>query len=284
MGENKMVALYKMPVKQHRSTDEFSDAAAHLERLLARFDPISLAEMDNVALLNRTDTKYILRTSQLYQALGRITGQYRVLEVNHTRLNHYRTLYFDTSDFALYQQHHNGLRSRYKVRMREYVDSDLAYWEVKCKTNQERTVKSRLQTRELMPRIMGCVDAFIDENAPVDAHELEPKLWSEFQRITLVSKHSPERLTLDVNLAFSWNEASITLPGIAIAEVKQERSSQPSDFIRQMRWLGVRPNHFSKYCAGVYLLYTNIKANNFKAQIRMVDRLIQEENTHERVH
>lgn len=34
--------------------------------LLARFDPISLAEMANVALLNRTDTKYVMSVGQLY--------------------------------------------------------------------------------------------------------------------------------------------------------------------------------------------------------------------------
>jgi hypothetical protein len=249
-----------------------------VEYWLAKFDPISLAEMESVELLNRTDTKYILRVSQLHYVLGRITDQYRVLETANTRLNHYQTLYFDTHDFALYRQHHNGLRSRYKVRVREYVDSDLAFWEVKRKTNKERTIKSRLQTPELVTSIDDeQIDDFVDAHAPIDTEDLESKLWNRFLRITLVSKQRPERLTLDLNLEFGWGDAYVALPGIAIAEVKRERSSQQSDFIQQMRRLSVHPTRFSKYCAGVYLLYDGVKINNFKPRMRLIEKLMQEE-------
>jgi SPX domain protein involved in polyphosphate accumulation len=76
-----------------------------------------------------------------------------VLEINGARLHHYQTLYFDTRDFALYSQHHNGQRARYKVRVREYLDSEMAFLEVKRKTNQNRTIKSRLQTPGAVPEI-----------------------------------------------------------------------------------------------------------------------------------
>jgi hypothetical protein len=275
-----MVALHEL---SPAAAGVFEDSSAHTARLLAQFDPISLAEMENVALLDRTDTKYVMRLSQLCYTLEHITGQYRVLETASTRLNNYQTLYFDTRDFALYRQHHNGLRSRYKVRMREYVDSDLAFWEVKHKTNQDRTIKARLQTPELVPNIDAQVDEFVDAHAPLDAQELEPKLWNKFLRITLVSKYRPERVTLDLNLEFGWGDAYVALPGIVIAEVKQERPSQHSDFIQQMRRWGVRPTRFSKYCAGVYLLYDGVKINNFKARMRLVEKLMQEEMIHEYV-
>jgi hypothetical protein len=162
--------------------------------------------------------------------------------------------------------------------VREYTDSDLAFWEVKHKTNQNRTVKSRYQVSEPVIVMDEPVDEFIESHMPFDADQLEPKLWNKFQRITLVSKQHAERLTLDINLAFSWGGTYASLPGIAIAEVKQERFSQASDFIQQMRQLGVRPTRFSKYCAGVYMLYDNVKINNFKSRIRLVNALMQKES------
>jgi hypothetical protein len=279
-----MVDLYAHRVKRSSIAGKLEQSAARAKRALARFDPISLAEMENVTLLNRTDTKYIMRVSQLHHVLERIMGQYWVLETANTRLSQYQTLYYDTPDFALYQQHHNGLRSRYKVRVRKYVDSNLAFWEVKRKTNQERTIKSRLRT----PKRGANSDneqfgEFVDAYVPLDAQELEPKLWNQFLRITLVSKRRLERLTLDLNLEFGWGDAYVALPEIAIAEVKQERSACHSDFTRQMRRLGIQPNPFSKYCAGVYMLYDNVKVNNFKARMRLVEKLMQEEMDYEYV-
>lgn len=273
-----MVTVYQHSVQQPEIVEKFKQSIAHVERLLARFDPINLSEMENVELLNRTDTKYVIRVSQLHHALERIIGHYRTLETADTRLNHYQNLYFDTHDFALYRQHHNGLRARYKVRVREYVDSDLAFWEIKRKTNQERTIKSRLQTPEHVTSTDDeLFDEFVDAHVPAVAQDLEPKLWNRFLRITLVSKHRPERLTLDLNLEFGWGDAYIALPEIAIAEVKQERSSRHSDFVAQMRQLGLQPSSFSKYCAGIYLLYDDVKVNNFKAQMRLVEKLVQQE-------
>jgi len=103
-------------------------------------------------------------------------------------------------------------------------------------------------------------------------------------RVTMVSKHHQERLTLDLNISFRWDQISSSLPGIAIAEVKQDHCSQHSDFILQMKRLGVRPSGFSKYTAGVYSLYNNVKINNFKSQILYVQKIMQEELNHEFIH
>src|SRR5690348_11438069 len=78
------------------------------QRLLSRFAPIGLGQMDAVALQNRTDTKYLLSGAQLARALSALAGQYRALEIGGVRLSAYETLYFDTPDFALYLQHHAG--------------------------------------------------------------------------------------------------------------------------------------------------------------------------------
>ncbi|HEY9759000.1 MAG TPA: polyphosphate polymerase domain-containing protein, partial [Oculatellaceae cyanobacterium] len=265
----------------HRKTSTGKKLAfASIERLLVKFDSISLPEMQNVSLLDRMDTKYVMGMSQFYTVLEAVQEQYRVLCVNQTRLNHYQTIYFDTPNFTLYHQHHNQLRSRYKVRARKYIDSNLTFFEVKRKTNRDRTVKTRLQIPDVVMQLNGQIDEFVDTCFPFTVRDLEPKLWNQFVRITLVSKHHPERLTIDLNLEFGWGEAYGALPGIVIAEVKQENTSQPSDFVRQMRQFGIRPTPFSKYCIGVCTLYNSVKSNYFKPQLRLVGKVMQEELAH----
>lgn len=248
-----------------------------LETLMGQFDPITLKEMDDVALLDRTDTKYVLQMGHLQHALAQLTDCYRVLTVQGNRLNHYQTVYFDTPTFDLYTRHHDGSKNRYKVRSREYVDSHLAFLEVKFKTNKNRTIKSRMQTPDVVTEFDADTANFVHDHCPNDPALLEPKLWNQFIRITLVSKTSVERLTLDINLEFQRDRAQVALPGIVIAEVKQDGFDRQSDFIRQMRGMGVRPSGFSKYCMGVASLYDEVKKNNFKPQMLRVGKLMQGE-------
>jgi len=263
------------PVITHNVTSS-TRYSADFGRVLRRFTPISLTQMRNVALLRRVDTKYVLSEAQLYQALTRLTADYDVLEIEGRRLHRYRTLYFDTPDFALYRQHHDGRRDRYKVRSRVYVDSGRAFLEVKHKTNKNVTVKSRLQTPEVVTQLDAQTDGFLHTHFPRATEALEPQLRNSFYRITLVSKHSIERLTLDIDLSFQAGGMHASLPGVAIAEVKQEAFSLRSEFVGQMRALGVRSMSFSKYCIGVSLLYDQVKRNNFKPQWLYIDKITQD--------
>jgi hypothetical protein len=246
---------------------------AWLSALLQGFDAVGLDEMDDVALLRRTDIKYLLSEDQLFWALAGLTDAYRVLEIGGRRLHRYQTLYFDTPDWALYRQHHNGWRDRYKVRERAYADCDLAFLEIKHKIDDHTTVKSRLRTPQLSPQIAGGAKPFLHTHYPYPVEGLEAKLFNTFHRITLVSRHSVERVTVDVGLRFAWNGMLVPLEGLVIAEVKQEGFSLDSEFIRQMRTLGVRSTGFSKYCIGVSVLYPEVKHNCFKPILRQINSL-----------
>ena len=240
---------------------------------LNRYSPISLSTMADVALLNRTDTKYVLSTAALQQIMPQLAADYSSLVVDGKRLSPYRTLYFDTNAFALYHRHHAGILDRYKVRSREYVDSKLAFLEVKHKTNKGRTIKSRMQTPELAAALFGEKIDFLHNSYPHDAAELEPKLWVEYSRITLVSHHRKERVTIDLNLSYAWNGQTIDLPHIAIVEVKEDGFSRQSDMGRQLRRHHLHPTGFSKYCVGISLIYPELKHNNFKSNLRIVEKL-----------
>jgi hypothetical protein len=230
--------------------------------------------MDGVALQDRTDTKYVFHIDQLLPILSALAEQYRVLEINRVRLQHYRTLYFDTDDFALYHLHHARRRNRYKVRSRLYVDTGRSCFEIKRKTSADRTVKKRLWTPDLVSDLSPETSSFLRKHLPAGLSGLKPRLWNTFGRITLGSTQRPERVTIDVGLRFGHDHHSVALPGIVIAEVKQAGHARDSDVIRLMRASHIRACGFSKYCIGISLLDPNVKHNNFKPIYRLLGKLM----------
>src|ERR1051326_3393647 len=99
--------------------------------LIGEFEPISLKEMDNVKLMNRTDTKFLFNIKYLPEILDEVKDHYRILEVEGKRLSRYETLYYDTEEFEMYKAHHQGRLNRFKIRHRTYVESSLGFLEVK---------------------------------------------------------------------------------------------------------------------------------------------------------
>lgn len=242
---------------------------------IAQFEPIALDQMAGAALLDRVETKFVFHEGRLDAILEALAGSYRVLEVNASRLNHYRTLYFDTPDFDLFRRHQAGGRNRYKVRSRSYVDTNVSFLEIKHKVKKNRTVKNRLRTADFVDRLSPHAAGFVADYLPGQTGELEPKLWNEYTRVTLVGRDRPERVTLDINLQFRGAGQTIILPGIVIAEVKKNGFDHDSAFIRLMSALAIRSTGFSKYCIGVSILYPEIKHNSFKPKLRMVGKLVQ---------
>lgn len=252
---------------------------ARLAALLQRFEPIRLEEMDGVALMDRTDTKYLLAYPDLLKALEALRGDYRVLDIEGARLSPYQTLYFDTPELALFRQHQTGRARRCKVRSRRYACTGRAFVEVKLKTRGDRTSKRRLETTGLITQLSPELRAFVDPGTGMGAAFLRPTLANAFSRITLVGRQAPERVTLDLDLRFASPEASLSKRGIVIVELKQARFDRRSPFAELMRALGARPTGFSKYGCGVAWLYPTVQHNHFTPALRAVDTLIRG-NTH----
>jgi hypothetical protein len=247
--------------------------AHHLGDLIHAFEPVSLQEMDSVALLNRVDTKYLLSAAQLATVLRNLRAHYQVLSIADRRVHHYWTQYFDTHGFELYHDHVTGRAEIYKVRSREYLDTQLSYLEVKHKNHKRRTEKSRLPVSYHCDCLDGEMDDFLRGFIRFPSRDLEPKLWNTFKRITLVSQYDQERLTIDVDLCFFNQKRVLFLDGIAIAEIKQEKFKRSSAFVLETRRLGIRQTGFSKYCFGVAQLYSSVKRNSQKAKALMIDKL-----------
>lgn len=258
--------------KQAQSTKALKrDCSAVLEN----FEALSLPELRGAKLMKRTDTKYVFPESHLLDLLDDLNRDYAILEVDNVRMQEYQTLYFDTPDFQLYQQHHNGQRDRFKLRVRSYLDSDINYIEVKRKDNHNRTQKSRLLTDSQVSGDSPEIQSFLETTLPLShqAH-LVPKITNRFNRIALVSKHDQERMSLDLDLRFMSPSGQFSLPGIVIAEVKQPHFSIHSVFIQKMREVGCRPTRFSKYCVGIALAYPYVKRNAFKPLLLDLQKLV----------
>ena len=114
---------------------------------------------------------------------------------------------------------------------------------------------------------------------PLSGRRLTAALWNHYTRITLVSKQRAERVTLDLDLAFTRETDRAAMPGIVVAEVKYQGVRHASEFARLMREHHVRETSFSKYCMGVSLLYPDVKHNRFKAKQRLVSRLTENSNS-----
>lgn len=249
------------------------EASPSLPAIARRFDPISLKQMDAVALLNRTDTKFILTQAQLLQALAAVQQDYWMLSVQGQRFHHYRTLYFDTPGFQLYHLHVNGHLDRYKIRSREYTDSGCSFFEVKHKTSKGRTIKARLTTPEPVTEITLQEKGWLTRVFPFQSLALEPKIWNTFTRLTLVSKQLNERVTLDVDLTFYTGAQGLHLGELSIAEVKMDAAHGGSAFLEQMHLQKIHSHGFSKYCIGVSMLVDQVKKNALKPKLLWIDRL-----------
>lgn len=272
--ENNILAAQTKPLLQNwRTITDETHFSWHM--LADQFAPISLAEMDGVSLLDRLDTKFLMTTGQLRDVLAELRQDYWMLDVEGIRLNHYRTLYFDTPSFGLYHAHVNRRPERYKVRSREYIDSELAFFEVKHRTRKDRTIKDRIRTSEQVITLTHEIDGWLEEVSPIDGTTLEPKLWNAFLRMTLVNKQCCERVTLDLGLEFSACGRRVALDGVAITEVKRDHASGSSAILAQMRARHIHPRGFSKYAMGVAMLYEGVKKNTLKPRLLLVEKLME---------
>ena len=230
---------------------------------LSSFDKISLDEMNGVSLMKRVDTKFILAETQLLKVLAKLQKDYRVLEIDNERLMQYSTLYFDTQNKKCFKEHHNGKLNRYKIRMRKYLVSNICFLEVKKKNNLGVTNKTRKQIKDFETILSSDSKEFI-YNSQINDSLLEPALYNNFNRITLVNKNHPERVTIDTNLSFKSADKEKIFDNLVVIEIKQEGKRLNTLINKALKLMSILPTNFSKYCLGITNTFDNIKSNRFK--------------------
>ena len=241
-----------------------------IAHLVQSFAPISLSEMEGVKLMNRIDTKYVVSRTVLPLILAAAKADYYVQEIDGKRIATYDTMYYDTESLDMYVRHHDRQLVRQKIRIRQYVDSNLTFLEIKRKNNKGRTKKKRIT----LPNEE--IETFVAAKSRYVWSELSPKLRTTFHRITLVNKAKTERLTIDMDLV--WENVvsgeKKTFEDLVIIELKRD-GNKPSKMTHIMLDHRVHPLKISKYCIGTALTTPDIKKNRFKSKIRKIEKLCQ---------
>ncbi|MGM9868873.1 MAG: polyphosphate polymerase domain-containing protein [Sodaliphilus sp.] len=251
-----------------------------IENLLAGFRPISLQEMSSVKLMNRVDTKYVTTRQMLCALLEKARAEYFVQEIEGKRIGAYYTLYFDTEEMSMFYRHQYDKRPRQKLRIRSYLDSHLAFLEVKTKDNHGITKKKRVVLPEFTPGtfVKTATDMenadFLSKYLQCNPQHLHSLIENKFERITLVNNGKTERLTIDFNIRFH-NFATAKeerLPELVVIELKRD-SRKPSPILPLLRELRIKPKGFSKYCIGCSLTDDKLRINRFKPRLHYIEKL-----------
>jgi hypothetical protein len=251
---------------------------SNLHAILNNFSPIKLNEMDEVALMERVDKKFIFEKSALLQILEDLLKNYSCLTINNNKLFSYQTEYFDDKKFSLFNNHHNGKLNRYKIRFRDYIQSEISFLEVKFKSNKGLTTKTRTAV-PFQSRVSSKeFQEFISDQTPYRPFDLSSKLINNFDRITLVNLLSKERVTVDMNLNFKTNTNEIPLSDLCVMEVKKEKGSHQSEVLSLLKNKKIRPTSFSKYTIGSVLLNPQLKHNNFKKKLLFINKITRNGN------
>jgi hypothetical protein len=241
---------------------------------LLNFQSITLEEMKDIRLMNRTDTKFITSIYLLPKFLKTAQKYYYVQEIEQMRTMPYGTLYFDTLGRDMYRIHHNGKKNRQKIRVRTYEKTGVSFLEIKNKNNKGKTNKLRIPVNGVKDQHDQNAVQFLSENAVYEVDTLKPHLENSFQRITLVNKAKTERLTIDYGIQFynHFTDKNADLASLVIVELKREgHAYSPLSVIK--REVHISSTSISKYCIGTALTDEEIKKNRFKIKLREIQKL-----------
>lgn len=245
-----------------------------LDNCIKKFETISLKEMDSVALMKRVDTKFLINKNLLESIFPSLSSHYKILKINGVTQSRYNSFYFDTINYNFFLNHHNGKLNRFKVRFREYIDSEISFLEVKKKNQSGKTIKKRIKVDRPSEKLNTDQKKYINEIIN-KKQELIYCHTNNFFRLTLVNKYLKERITLDFDLQFIKDDKIISekTNNVVIIELKQESLNRNSFFYKLLKENGVRPSSMSKYCIGTSLLNSNLKANRFKKNFRILNKI-----------
>ena len=237
------------------------------EEIIDRFERVAPDLLARRSLLHRTDSKFIVSAPDLKPLLTQIADHYAILTANGEAVMTYQTLYYDTADLQCFHDHRRGRRVRHKVRVRHYPDRGLSYLEVKTKRSDRRTVKYRRAKTYGNNELTSDDRRFIKEHCDVPVAALEPQVWTNFGRLTLVGIDTNERVTIDIDLQFRGRGAA-DLGAAAIVEVKQSPFCMRTPIMQTLRRRGIRPASASKYCAATALTRTDVRQNRLLPSLR----------------
>lgn len=246
-----------------------------IKSLLDSMEPITLAQMKEIRLMNRLDTKYVTSKAMLVKMLHMVQEKYYVQENREHRIIPYCTTYFDTADHVMYMMHHNKRGTRTKVRVRKYLVTGDIFLEVKNKNNHRRTKKKRIAVPDMDDfRTTEGAHELVSERTGINLDALNAVVRNRFDRVTLVNRGKTERLTIDFNVSFYNFETDMNADTDQLVVIELKRDGNVySPIINILRDLHIHPTGFSKCCIGMAVTDPNLKQNNFKPKLRNLQKI-----------
>ncbi|NUT34276.1 MAG: polyphosphate polymerase domain-containing protein [Hamadaea sp.] len=242
--------------------------AAELDALA----PIALAELtERAPLLARVDRKYVLPLAEVPLLLAGLPGA-RVLEIDERREFGYRSVYFDTDELESYLAAARRRRRRYKLRVRDYLDTGTGFFEVKTREQRGVTVKRRIPYDDDPDRLSPAArlhagSALSRAGIPDRERAFAPTLTTAYRRTTLFLPGSGSRLTIDTALTWHLPDGpQMSTLDRAIVETKTARAACEAD---RLLWsLGHRPTAISKYGTGLAALRPDLPSHRWQRVLR----------------
>ena len=242
-----------------------------LAATLAQFASADAALLADRSLLRRTDTKFVVAASRVPAIVGALARDYAIVRMPF-ELALYRSLYFDTPDLRCFHDHRRGRRIRHKIRIRHYPDRRLSFLEVKARRGETITDKQRLEIADGQRHLGALHRAFLRTHVPY-ADALEPRLWVDYRRITLVGLHAPERVTIDLDLELARLDGTRCLLGTAaVIEVKQA-SACASPMLHALAAAHVRAGSTSKYITAIARVHPELRPGRLLPNLRSFERM-----------
>lgn len=241
-----------------------------LSSTLAGFTHATPALLASRQLLRRTDTKFVISPGGITEILERVAGEYAVVPVGTDHLASYANLYFDTQDLRCFHDHRRGRRIRHKIRLRWYVDRQLAFLEVKSRRNELHTEKARVEVAYGTSSLDADMRTFLAGRCGFGANVI-PTVAIDYRRIMLVGLETEERVTIDLGVTVD-RDAGQAIGAVAILEVKQPTRVVATPIVRALRSAGNVPCSVSKYVSAL-AVHPGIRANRFASSLRRLERI-----------
>lgn len=247
---------------------------------LKDFSTISLDQLNaNMSLMERIEKKYLITLQDLWKIMKELKDKYFVLSIKNNSIFVYDNIYMDTDDFIFFHQHEKNMKSRVKVRTREYVDSNIAFFEFKQK-EWDLIRKSRFdlpvtESKDINNEWKAFYQSMCNSlELPYMHANIKPKLRTLYKRITLCSKKNDERITIDFDIKLQditakWKELFSLWP-VAIIETKSgNKHCQSHEILNKMKYKPARG--CSKYCLWIVYNWLVAETKHFKNTMKFID-------------
>lgn len=212
---------------------------------------VSLEYLKKIKIFKRFEYKYIIDKKYTNLILKLLEKDYSLIEENNKNIFIYHSLYFDTNNLLMWNEHNSNKDFRQKIRIREYDDNS-KYLEIKEK-NKGQILKTRIpiQTYDINGEFN-----WIKNNLKydIDIRNLNKSLDVKYKRISFIKNDKSERITIDFDIEYYNYKTDKSFKdlndNLVIMEIKKIYENN-NELENKLNELNIYNTKFSKYHYGI---------------------------------